>query len=64
MTVRELITSLLNEDMDAEVKLCYPKKYTDELGNNLSGSLFDIDYVDHWNEMAMINFTDWRDKNE
>lgn len=62
MTVKELIIALLAEPMDAEVKLCYPKKYTDELGNSLSGILFDIDYVNHWNEMAMINFTDYRDK--
>ena len=62
MTVKELITTLLNEPMDAEVKISYPKAHTDELGEMVSGFLFDIDYVDHWNEMTMINFTDYRDK--
>lgn len=64
MTVKELITTLLNEPMDAEVKISYPKAHTDELGEMVSGYCFDIDYVDHWGGMAMLNFTDWRDKNE
>lgn len=64
MIVRDLITALLKEDMDAEVKISYPKAHIDELGEMVSGFLFDIDYVDHWNEMTMLNFTDWRDKNE
>ena len=52
MTVKELITRLLDEPMDAEVKL--------ETSNNL----FEITNVTQWASLALIQFKDWRDKKE
>lgn len=61
MTVRELITRLLDEDMDAEVMLqTHDAEY--EKKNDVSGLCFHIDNVERWGGKPYINFTDWRNK--
>lgn len=60
MTVKQLITRLLDEPMDAEVQVQYPKEHEDEYGTT-KGYLFEIDSVEHWGKMFLINFTDWRE---
>lgn len=59
MLVKELITRLLDEPMDAEVRLCtdYDKEEVEDYG----GVVFGIDEIEHWtNGCTIINFTDWR----
>lgn len=58
MTVKELITKLLDSPMDEEVLLCYDKEHIDERGEKCSGYCFNIDDVRN----GEIIFTDWRDK--
>ena len=58
MTVKELITKLLDRPMDDEVMLCYDKVHTDEYGDVIQGYGFHIDSV----RDSDIMFTDWRDK--
>ena len=60
MTVKELITMLLEEDMNTEVKLSINGDFLDEQGEKISGYLFDIDNVEHWGGLCCINFTDYR----
>ena len=66
MNVKELITRLLDEPMDAEVMLCtdYGKEEVRNYGNVRlvsRGVIFDIDEIEHWAENRVnINFTDWR----
>lgn len=66
MKVKELITRLLDEPMDAEVMLCtdYDKKEAD-CGGGVRvvnrGVMFGIDGIEHWNNGVNINFTDWRE---
>ena len=66
MKVKELITRLLDEPMDAEVMLCtdYDKEKVKDYGNVREvsrGVIFDIDEIEHWAENRVnINFTDWR----
>ena len=60
MTVKELITKLLDRPMDDEVMLCYDKVHTDEFGEVVQGYGFRIDSIRDSN----IMFTDWRDKAE
>lgn len=60
MTVRELITKLLDEPMDNEVSLLYEKEHIDERGEKCTGYWFSIDDVRN----GEIIFTDWRDKAE
>lgn len=58
MTVRELINTLLDKQMDAEVVLetCDPnRKY-------VSGVIFHIDKVGQSRQYPTIHFTDWRDE--
>lgn len=57
MKVRELITRLLDEPMDAEVKLG-----TIDDSRECKQIVFKIDEVEHWNYNAYLKFTDWRDK--
>lgn len=60
MTVKELITRLLDEPMDAEVCLKDPTEHISN-GTMYRGYLFDITYVEHWNNRRIcINFDDWR----
>lgn len=60
MTVREIITKLLDEPMDREVLLSYKKEFVDEHGVKCNGYIFHIDGVRN----GEIMFTDWRDKKE
>lgn len=66
MKVKELITRLLDEPMDAEISLCteYDKEeitYCDNIRIINRGVTFDIDGIDHWTkDHIFINFTDWR----
>ena len=62
MTVKELIIHLLDEDMNQEVKLEYPKKHIDRYDVECSGYMFDIDKISHFGNMLTIEFTDWRDE--
>ena len=64
MTVKELITRLLEEDMNNEVKIVLLEKHTDENGVESAGYHFNIDEVAHWNHMAELVFTDYRKENE
>lgn len=70
MKVKELITRLLDEPMDAEVILCtdYDKEEIEDYANVrvvTRGVIFDIDEIEHWtNNQININFTDWRTDNE
>ena len=60
MKVKELITRLLDEPMDAEVCLQDP---TEHKSNSITcrGYLFDITCIEHWNKYRVcINFNDWR----
>lgn len=50
MTVKELITRLLEEDMNAEVQV------------QTQNFVFKIDNVEHWGGCPYLNFTDWRGK--
>ena len=67
MTVKELITRLLDEPMDAEIMLCtdYDKEEVIEDCGNVRvvnrGVIFHIDNIERWtNNRVNINFTDWR----
>lgn len=66
MKVKELIIRLLDEPMDAEIKLCtdYDKEEVEDYGNVKvvnCGVIFGIDDIEHWNGGVLINFTDWRE---
>ena len=70
MKVKELITRLLDEPMDAEVMLCtdYDKEEVEDYGNVRvvnRGVIFDIDEIERWaSDRVNINFTDWRADDE
>ena len=70
MTVKELITRLLDEPMNAEIMLCtdYDKEEIEDYGNVRvvnSGVVFDIDGIERWaSNRININFTDWRADDE
>ena len=60
MKVKELITRLLDEPMDAEVCLQDPTEHISN-GTMCKGYLFDITYIEPWNKYRIcINFNDWR----
>jgi hypothetical protein len=60
MKVKELITRLLDEPMDAEVCLQDPSEHMSN-GTMCKGYLFDITYIEPWNKHRIcINFKDWR----
>ena len=67
MTVKDLITRLLDEPMEAEILLQtdYDKPveaYSNNVRSVTRGVVFDIDSVEHWaNNRILINFTDWRE---
>ena len=63
MTVRELITKLLEEDMDETVFLQTTDfRFVDE--HNKKGCvLFQIEDVEHRNGSPFLNFVDWRVEN-
>ena len=70
MTVKELITRLLDEPMNAEISLCtdYDKEKVEDCGNVRvvnRGVVFDIDGIERWSSNRInINFTDWRADDE
>lgn len=70
MKVKELITRLLDESMDAEVMLCtdYDKEEVEDYSNVRvvnRGVIFDIDEIERWTkDRVNINFTDWRKDDE
>lgn len=70
MTVKDLITMLLDEPMDAEIMLQtdYDKpveSYNNNVRSITSGIIFDIDSVERWaSNRILINFTDWRKERE
>lgn len=70
MTVKELITRLLDEPMNAEIMLCtdYDKEKVEDYGNVRvvnRGVVFDIDGIERWSSNHInINFTDWRADDE
>lgn len=61
MTVKELITRLLDENMDSEILLqTHDAKIENE--KEVSGVIFHVDDVEHFNEaMVLLNFVDWRE---
>ena len=70
MTVKNLITRLLDEPMDAEILLQTDyDKPVESYHNNVRivtrGVVFDIDSIEHWaSNRILINFTDWRKDGE
>ena len=70
MKVKELITRLLDEPMNAEVMLCtnYDEEKVEDYGGVRvvnRGVIFDIDEIEYWaNNRVNINFTDWRKDDE
>lgn len=66
MLVKELIVRLLDEPMNAEIRLCtdYDKEEVEDYGDVRvvnCGVMFRIDEIEHWNNGVCINFTDWRE---
>ena len=64
MTVRELIQELINYNLDAEIVVATDKKYTNELGHECKGRMFEIKNIDTFATCVEILFDDWRDDNE
>ena len=64
MTVKELITRLLDEDMNEEVCIqTTDPKFVDS--HNKQGKIiFHIENVEHWNYQPFLKFTDWRVEND
>lgn len=60
MTVRELITKLLDEEMNTEVRIALDDKHITKNGHEVSGYLFDIEQVRHWSGSAELVFVDYR----
>lgn len=54
MTVKELISMLLDEKMDAKVMIEVTKDGKE------TGKLFDIKNVTHWAYMPLLMVEDWR----
>ena len=65
MIVKELITRLLEEDMNAEVYIATTdESRKDETSTEKNNVIFDIKEVEHWGHNAYIGFTDWRSENK
>lgn len=70
MTVKDLITRLLDEPMNAEIMLQtdYDKpveSYNNNVRSITRGVVFDIDSIEHWaSNRILIKFTDWREDGE
>ena len=60
MKVKELVTRLIDEPMEAEV--CVQDLTEHKSNGTISkGYIFDITYIEHWNNYRIcINFEDWR----
>ena len=61
MTVKDLISKLLEMPMDAEVFISDPTPHEDEHGI-CDGYYFDIDYIKQISNIVELRFTDWRNK--
>ena len=62
MKIRELITRLLEEDMNAEVFVATTdKSKMDKTSTKENNVFFKINYVEHWGNNAYISFKDWRE---
>lgn len=64
MTVRELITELLNYNLDSEIVVATDKEYVNKLGHECKGHMFGIKDIDTFGYCVEILFDDWRDDNE
>lgn len=70
MTVKDLITRLLDEPMNADILLQtgYDKpmeSYHNGVRSVTRGVFFNIDSIEHWaSNCILINFTDWREETE
>lgn len=62
MTVKELITKLLDASMDAKVDLRIPGEYITEDGIRCVACLFDVEAVQCDGSYVWLDFTDWRKK--
>lgn len=60
MTVKELISELLEMPMDAEVSIYDPTPHEDKYGRTCNGYCFGIDDVKQDSDVVKIKFTDWR----
>ena len=63
MTVKDLISKLLEMPMTAEVFISDPTPFEDEHGR-CNGYYFDIDYVKQNSDVVELRFTDWRSQKE
>lgn len=62
MKVKELITKLLDYDMDAEVWASTNKEHPDGLGGTVKGYCFEITGLEEWGTNHVdIMFDDWSD---
>lgn len=61
MTVKELISKLLEMPMDAEVSIYDPTPHKDKYGI-CNGYCFGIDDVEQDYDVVNLRFTDWRNK--
>lgn len=65
MKVKELITRLLEEDMNAEVFVATTdESRKDQNSTERNNVCFDITEVEHWGCDAYIGFTDWRSEDK
>jgi hypothetical protein len=61
MKVKELITKLLDMNMDAEVNISIDEPHEESGYGYSSGYLFNIDYVRRYSpKIVELVFTDWR----
>lgn len=63
MTVKDLISKLLEMPMDAEVFISDPTPHEDEHGI-CDGYYFGVDNVKQNSNIVEIEFTDWRKRND
>lgn len=64
MTVKELISKLIDMPMNAEVRLVGVAPHIDEDGDICKGYYFHIDDIKQWPDSVEIEFKDWRANNE
>jgi hypothetical protein len=54
MTVKELITQLLNHDMDKEIYITDDVGFKNEFGDWVKGSMYDIENIEEGNNIYLI----------
>lgn len=62
MTVRELIKTLMDYNLDTEIVIATDKEYIDDRGRECKGKMFEIKGIDTFGICIEILFDDWRDK--